>query len=165
MRYRPLFVQTFKLYSPRKREDAEKLNFKYKSYEEITDIHDRMRWCRHSSGLMQKEVAAHIGIPESQYTDYETGYAVCIPKETADRLAALYNIPVDDLLDDYNRFLYYGQRQALLSHRQKLNLKKKPYARMLDVEPNLYRMWEAEKKQVSRKSWEKYLKVHFTVSP
>ena len=106
---------------------------------------------------MQKEVAEHIGISEDQYTHYETGYAACIPKEMADKLAVFYQIPVDDLLDDYNLFLYYGQGQALLKHRQKLGMKKKPYARLLGVEPNLYRMWESEKKQVSRKSWEKYL--------
>lgn len=158
MRYLPLFIQTFKLYSPRKREAAEKLNLQYRSYEEITDIPDRMRWCRHHLGLMQKEVAEHIGVTEAQYMDYETGYAACIPSETADKLAAFYQIPVDNLLDDYNRFIYCGQGQALLSHRQKLGMKKKPYARMLGVEPNLYRMWEAEKKRVSRKSWEKYLR-------
>lgn len=107
---------------------------------------------------MQKEVAAHIGISEIMYGDFETGHVSYLPKDIADKLAEFYHIPVDDLLDDYNRFLYYGQGQVLLAHRKKLGMKKKPYARMLGVEPNLYRMWEAEKKQVSRKSWEKYLR-------
>ena len=158
MRYLPLFIHTFTLYSPRKREDAEKLNFRYRNYEEITDIPDRMRWCRHHLGLLKKDVAEHIGISESQYSHYETGHADHIPKETADKLAAFYHIPVNDLLDDYNHFLYHGQGQALLAHRKKLGMKKKPYARMLGVEESLYRAWESEKKQVSRKSWEKYLR-------
>lgn len=97
------------------------------------------------------------------YGDFETGHVSYLPKDIADKLAEFYHIPVDDLLDDYNRFLYYGQGQALLSHRKKLGMKKKPYARMLGIEPNLYRIWESEKKQVSRKSWNKYLSNYILI--
>ena len=57
----------------------------------------------------KKEVADLIGISRGHYIDFEVGYVDYYPKEIVDKLAALYKILVDDLLDDYNRFLYKGQ--------------------------------------------------------
>ena len=45
----------------------------YHSYSEITNPSDRMRWCRYSLGLLQKDVAAMVGMEEWLYRDLESG--------------------------------------------------------------------------------------------
>lgn len=104
-KHSPLFVLSFRLMAPRKLLETQLLNKKYHSYEDIDNIPDRLRFCRHKLGLMQKEVAQIIGIPRITYINLETGNQNGFYKTTADKLSKLYNIPVYDLLDDYNRFL------------------------------------------------------------
>ncbi len=74
MRYAPLYIHTFRLIAPRKLLEAELFNQQYNHYEEIDNVPDRLRWCRHHMGLMQKEVAEQIGITRGHYIDFETGY-------------------------------------------------------------------------------------------
>ena len=109
-------------------------------------------------GLMQKEVAERIGVSREHYIDFEMGNVDYYPKEIVDRLATLYHIPVDDLLDDYNRFQYKGQGELLRECREKMGLKKKPFARLLHVHPNTYRDWEADKKRMFKITWNKYFR-------
>ena len=81
----------------------------YHSYSEITNPSDRMRWCRYSLGLLQKDVAAMVGMEEWLYRDLESGtFHRSFTPELADKLAALYGIPVEDILDDYTLFLHRG---------------------------------------------------------
>lgn len=69
-----------------------------------------------------------------------------------------FHIPVDDLLDDYNRFQYKGQGELLRECREKMGLKKKTFARLLHVHPNTYRDWEADKKRMFKITWNKYFR-------
>ena len=46
---------------------------KYRRYEEIENIPDRLRWLRHSKGLMQAEAAAVAGVSRNVYINLETG--------------------------------------------------------------------------------------------
>ena len=158
VRYAPLCIHSFRLISPRKLLDSEIFNQLYHSYQEIDNVQDRLRWCRHHMGLMQKEVADLIGITRGHYIDFEVGYVDYYPKEIVDKLAALYQVPVDDLLDDYNRFLYQGQGKLIREYRESLGLQKKPFARLIGVDPNLLRAWEADQKRMNINSWEKYFK-------
>ena len=158
VRYAPLCIHSFRLIAPHKLLEAQLFNQQYHSYEEIVTVHDRLRWCRHHMGLMQKEVADQIGITREQYVDYETGSIIYYPREIVDKLSELYQVPVYDLLDGYNRFMYQGQGTLLKKYRENVGMKKKPFARRLGVEPNLYRAWESEQKRMSRGSWEKYFK-------
>ena len=75
-----------------------------------------------------------------------------------DKLAELYGVPVDDLLDDYNRFLYKGQGKMIREYRESLGLKKKPFARLMGISPNLLRAWEDHQKRMNINSWNKYFK-------
>ena len=67
VRYAPLCIHTFRLIAPRKLLEAQQFNQQYHSYEEIQNVPDRLRWCRHHMGLMQKEVAEQIGISRGHY--------------------------------------------------------------------------------------------------
>ena len=42
--------------------------------------------------------------------------------------------------------------------REKMGLKKKPFARMLHVDQNTYRNWESNKKRMFKITWEKYFR-------
>lgn len=156
VRYAPLYVRSFPLCTPRKLMDAQRILDR--SYDQLETVPDRLRWCRHRLGLMQKEVADRAGISRSVYIQLETGACDVYPIPILDKLAALYNIPVADLLDDYNRFLYLGQARLIRAHRQSLGLGKKPYARYMGISPTSLRLWEAEKKRVTKTTWEKYFR-------
>ena len=158
VRYAPLCIHSFRLIAPRKLLEAQMLNQEYHSYKEIKKVQDRLRWCRHQKGLMQKEVAERIGITRNVYVHLESGEVDWFPKEIADKLAALFEIPVEDLLDDYNRFLYQGQGKLIRAYRESLGLEKKPFARLIGITPSLLRDWELERKRMFKDSWEKHFK-------
>ena len=99
MRYAPLYIMRFPLNAPRKQLDAQHFQNHWGSYGAIDNIPDRLRWLRHSRGLMQKDVAKIAGMSRSAYTDLETGRTK-IPAGTAERLAAFYGVPPADLTDD-----------------------------------------------------------------
>jgi len=69
IRYAPLCIHTFRFIAPRKLLEAQLLNQQYHSYEEIDNVPDRLRWCRHQMGLMQKEVADLLDITRGHYID------------------------------------------------------------------------------------------------
>jgi transcriptional regulator with XRE-family HTH domain len=158
VRYAPLCIHSFRLSAPCKLLEAQRFNQQYHSYEEIESVPDRLRWCRLRMGLMQKDVAQRVGISRVRYTDMETGAIDHYDKETVDKLAALFGVPPTDFLDDYNRFLYEGQGQKIQALRQRLGLKKKPFARLLNIEPRLLQAWETGEKRMTKTSWERYFK-------
>ena len=65
-------------------------------------------------------------------------------------LAGLYQIPVEDLLDEYTQFLYTGQGRLIREYRERLGLQKKPFARRLGIDPRTLRGWENETIRVKR---------------
>ena len=136
VRYAPMYIHSFRPIAPRKILEAQLFNQQYQNYEDIPNVPDRLRWCRHHMGLMQKEVAELIGISRGHYIDFEVGYVDYYPKEIVDKLAELYGVPVDD----------------------SLGLKKKPFARLMGISPNLLRAWEDHQKRMNINSWNKYFK-------
>ena len=158
VRYAPLYIHSFRLIAPRKLLEAQLFNQQYQNYEDIPNVQDRLRWCRHHMGLMQKEVAELIGISRGHYIDFEVGYVDHYPKEIVDKLAALYGVPADDFLDDYNRFLYKGQGKVLQEYRESFGLKRKQFARIINLDPGTLLIWERDEKIMFKKSWEKYFK-------
>ena len=69
-----MYIHSFRLIAPRKLLEAQLFNQQYQNYEDIPNVQDRLRWCRHHMGLMQKEVADLIGITRGHYIDFEVGY-------------------------------------------------------------------------------------------
>ena len=84
--------------APRKQLDAYCFLTRYHSYGDIPNVPDRLRWLRHTNGLMQKEVAKIAGIHSRTYSDLESGVTRQIPKPVAEVLAAYYHIGTDDLI-------------------------------------------------------------------
>lgn len=151
----PLLVRRFRLIAPHRLKDAQRLN---RDYQQLTTVPDKLRWFRYSKGLLQSEVAEMIGVTRVVYGDIESGITQIIPPEAASRLAQLYEVPVTELMDAYNRFLYDGQAVRIRSYRESLGLKRKPFARAMGIPIRSLQEWERGEKVISRKSWERYFK-------
>ena len=158
VRYAPLFIHSFVLCAPRKILEATQFNQRYRKYEEIENIPDRLRWLRHSKGLMQTDMAEQIGMTPNVYKAIEEGFTQHIDPEKAERLAQFYNLPMTDFLDAFNRFLYDGQANRIRAYREASGLGKKPFSGKMGIPIRCLQEWESGRKVISRKSWERYFK-------
>ena len=75
-----------------------------------------------------------------------------------EKIAQLFEVPVDTLLDDYNLFLRNGQGNQIKAIRTKLGLTQKQYADKLGVSLCSLKQWEQNRKQIFKSTWEKYFK-------
>ena len=156
--YAPLYVHSFRLIAPRKLKEAQTFNVKYHALSDIHNLPDRLRWCRHHAGLMQKEVANRIGVTRAVYVDMETGSVDYCPAAVADRLSELYGVPVVELLDEYNLFLYRGQAEQVQAYRKQTGLGVRKFAALLGVSGSAVRKWESGQARMSRALWERCFK-------
>lgn len=160
MRFKPLYILSFRVVAAKKVSEAFSLNRRYRRYEDIDSVPDRLRWRRHELGLRQKDAAARIGVTRSVYNSLETGETQPCDPEVLDRLAALYRVPVSDLLDGYSRFLLNGQGQAIQQLRASLNMTREQFADHLHTDVRNILAWETEKKKISRRMWERCFKEY-----
>ena len=124
----------------------------YHSYADIPNPWDRLRWCRYGLDLLQKEVAAMVGIEEWLYQDLESGaFHRSFTPELADKLAALYGIPVEDILDDYALFLHRGGGAFLRRYREAKGWNRQQLADHAKVGRTSIRCWESGQKTISQK--------------
>ena len=153
--YALLYIHSFMLRAQRKNFAATQLD---QRYEEIENVSDKLRWCRYRLGLTQAEVADRVGMTREAYKAIEEGNTHHIQSEMAERLALFYGMPATEFLDEYNRFLYYGQANRIRKYRESLGLGKKPFARATGIPIRSLQEWEGGGKTVSYRSWERYFK-------
>lgn len=122
----------------------------------LTNIADKLRYYRNLRGLQQKDVAAHVGIYRATYAGYEDPTArEYYPLDKLRPIANLLEVPLLDLLDDYNRFLYDGQGRQVKALRERLGLSRKELAERLGIWTTTVRDWECEEVRMTRKTWER----------
>ena len=143
---------------PHKFQDAEKFNLQFPDFSEITETADKLRWLRYQKGLRQRDVADYAGIDRSTYVHYEEYGKGLYPPEHMEKIAQLFEVPVDMLLDDYNLFLRNGQGNQIKAIRTKLGLTQRQYADKLGVSLGSLKQWEQNRKQIFKSTWEKYFK-------
>lgn len=154
----PLQILQFPVILPHKYQDAEKFNLQFSDFSEITETADKLRWLRYQKGLRQRDVADYAGIYRSTYIHYEEyGKDFYSPKHM-ERIAQLFEIPVERLLDDYNLFLRNGQGKQIKAIRMKLGLTQREYADRLGISLCNLKQWEQNRKQLFKSTWEKYFK-------
>ena len=95
----PLQILQFPVILPHKFQDAEKFNLQFPDFSEITETADKLRWYRYQKGLRQRDAADYVGIDRSTYIHYEEAGRDFYPKEHMEKLAELFEVPVDMLLD------------------------------------------------------------------
>ena len=152
----PLQILKFPVVLPHKFLDAEKFNLRFSYASEITEIADKLRWLRYQKGLRQRDVADYAGIDRSTYVHYEEYGKDLYPPEHMEKIAQLFEVPVETLLDDYNLFLRKGQGEQIKAIRTKLGLTQKQYADKLGVSLGNLKHWEQNRKQIFKSTWEKY---------
>lgn len=143
---------------PHKFQDAEKFNLQFSDFAKITETADKLRWLRYQKGLRQRDVANYAGIDRSTYVRYEEYGKDLYPLEQMEKIAQLFEMPVDVLLDDYNLFLRNGQGNQIKSIRMKLGLSQRQYADKLGVSLGNLKQWEQNRKQIFKSTWEKHFK-------
>ena len=109
----PLQILKFPVVLPHKFQDAEKFNLQFPDFSEITETADKLRWLRYQKGLRQRDVADYAGIDRSTYVHYEEYGKDFYPPEHMEKIAQLFEVPVETLLDDYNLFLRKGQGEQI----------------------------------------------------
>ena len=118
----PLQILQFPVILPHKFQDAEKFNLQFPGFSEITETADKLRWLRYQKGLRQRDVADYAGIDRSTYVHYEEYGKDLYPPKHMEKIAQLFEVPVETLLDDYNLFLRKGQGEQIKTIRTKLGL-------------------------------------------
>ena len=149
--------------APRKLLETQLLNKKHHSYEDIDNIPDRLRFCQHKLGLMQKEVAQIIGIPRITYINLETVIKTAFIKQQRTSFPNSIISPYTIFLMITTAFCLADRAKLIREYRESLNLGKRPFARLVSIADNMLRLWENERKQVSLKSLEKYFKNRIKV--
>lgn len=161
IQYAPLYIHTFSIVQPKRFKEAQRFNFHFRSVEDIDSMADRLRWFRYKKGMLQKEVAEYLGIERTTYWDYEgvRGDRNYYPPDKIDKLTELYEVSVNDLLDDYNQFLYYGQGEKIRELRGKKGWTQLELAKRLAVSRSTIKRWEHNEVRIFRETWHKLVNV------
>lgn len=147
----PLYVHSISLTAPH-------LNSQCLSLPEIELVADKLRWCRHQKGLLQRDVAQYAEIDRSTYMHYEETGRDTYPLDKMQRIAKLFDVPLEKLLDDYNLFLYRGQGAQIKFLRKSKGFTQQEYARILKIPLPCLKAWEQERSKISKQSWSIYFR-------
>lgn len=153
--YAPLHCARFRVVQPHTLVEAEKFNLQYTNPNQIDHTADKLRWYRYRKGLRQRDVAAMIGVDRSTYVHMEDRIHDYYPQEVLERLSAVFEVSIEALLDNYNRFLWSGQGAQIRRIRIQRNLTQQQFARELDVPLGTLKNWERERVRISKRTWEK----------
>lgn len=159
-KYFPIYIKSFRFSTPHHLVESEKFNIQYADPSRITSTADKLRWYRHKHSLLQKEVAQILGIDRGTYSRYETDENDYYPIEHMDKLAVIYDIPVTELLDDYNLFLYHNQGKQIRAMRLDLGLSQSAYAKILGVPLGTLKNWEQNRVRVFKSTWKKHFNIN-----
>ena len=67
---------------------------------------NKRRWYRYQKGLRQRDAADYAGIDRSTYIHYEEAGRDFYPKKHMEKLAELFEVPLENLLNDYKAALW-----------------------------------------------------------
>lgn len=122
----------------------------------LTTTADKLRYYRSLKGLQQKDVADHVGLYRGTYAGYEDPTARdYYPLDKLGPIADLLEVPLSDLLDDYNRFLFNGQGAQVKMLRESQGLSRREFADRLGIWPSTVRDWETESVRLTSTTWRK----------
>lgn len=153
--YAPFYIHSFRLVQPHTLVEAEKFNIRYTDPSQIRSTADKLRWYRYRNGLLQREVANFAGLDRSTYSSYEEAGRDYYPIEKMRKIAELFSVPVTELLDEFNMFLYNGQGRQIKEMRRKRNMTQAEFAQRLGVPLGTLKAWEQDRVQIFKSTWEK----------
>ena len=157
-RFAPKYIYRVYLRRAKRQCDAALCNLQYRSLKDIPTTAEKLRWLRCQRNLFQVEVADYAGLERSTYMGYEEGERDSYPSDKLAKIAELFGVPAEDLLDEYNRFLV-RQGEEVRAIRREHGLSQERFAVTLGVSESAVRRWESGKARMTKGMWEK-LMVH-----
>jgi len=155
-RFAPKYIHRVPLRRAKRQCDAALCNLQYRSLEDIPTTAEKLRWLRCQRNLFQIEVADYAGLERSTYIGYEEGARDSYPLDKLALIAELFQVPVDDLLDEYNRFLA-RQGEEVRTIRQESGFSQEGFAAVLGVSESAVRRWENGKARMTKGIWERVM--------
>lgn len=158
LKHAPVYINSFPFSAPHHLLESEKFNIRYTGPSKITEVANKLRWYRYHHSLLQIEVADKIGISRSTYIHYEEPEHDYYPINHMEKLSTLYCVPVTDLLDEYNTFLYHDQGKQIQAMRRALNMTQCEYSHKLGVPLGTLKKWEQNQSRIQKSTWERLFK-------
>ncbi len=150
------YIHTFMLHLPPRISEADAFMLLYHSPDELSTTAEKLKYFRLKNHLHQDTIAKYLQIKRGTYASYEDTLRDYYPIEHLQKLADFYHVPIESLLDDYNRFLYNGQGYAIRSLRKSQHLTQQSFAHQMNVSVITIQKWENEICKISKNT---YLKL------
>jgi len=160
--FAPKYTHRVPLRRAKRQCDGALCNLQYRCLEDIPTTAEKLRWLRCQRNLYQVEVADYAGLERSTYIGYEEGTRDSYPPDKLALIAKLFQVPADDLLDEYNRFLT-RQGEEVRAIRRASGLSQEGFAGALGVSESAVRRWESGKARMSKGMWERVMALEPTM--
>lgn len=157
--YSLMYIHTFSFILGNDYKECEKYNLEITNPYELKKINEKIRYFRLKETLYQEDVAKSIGIDRTTYISYENGLRI-YPIDVMTKLSNMYEIDLNDLLDDYHRFIYFNQGENIKRIRKELGLNQKELADSLGLSLIVIKRAEQEKVRFLEKNYIKLIRFY-----
>jgi transcriptional regulator with XRE-family HTH domain len=155
-RFAPKYTHRVSLRRAKRQCDTALCNLQYRCVEDIPGTAEKLRWLRCQRNLFQVEVADYAGLERSTYIGYEEGARDSYPPDKLAKIAELFGVSAEDLLDEYNRFLA-RQGAEVRAIRRECGLSQEQFAATLGASEGAVRRWESGKARMTKGMWERIM--------
>lgn len=138
---------------------AERHNLLYSNPDQPHTVPEKIRYYRHKYLLHQNDVANALNMERTIYQSYEYNSREYYSLEVLEHLAVFYQIPPENLMDEYHRFLYHAPGIKIKQFRKQHGYTQEQLAEKLGVWRASVRAWEKEQKRISRKNYQKLVSL------
>lgn len=99
-----------------------------------------------------------LGVDRTTYSSYEQDKSPC-PVDKLEKIIDLFKIQPENILDEYQCFVYEGQGIKIKQLRKQLNMRQSQLAQAMQVNVATVKKWEAGRIAISRQNYEKLKSV------
>lgn len=142
VRYSPLYISSCKINNV-----IDDIDYKSEP------IPYKLKHARLLNNKTQKEIANELNVSLSTIKSYENPKREEYPLCHLINLAKIYNISLNNLLDEYHMFLYKGQGQQINKLRKSFFLTQERFAEILKVNKRTILTWEKDMVTITKDTW------------
>ena len=150
-----MYIHTFRFTKKKKNTKVEKNN------KVLNTIAEKLRYYREKENLTQDDIANYVGISRVTYCRYEKGVNK-YPFKVMLMLAERFEVDLDELLDDYHKFIYNQQGEKIKEIRKDLGgIKRYELSSILDVNDNVIKRCEEDKSYLTRDVYDRLMNLYY----
>ena len=157
--YAVIYVHSVLFYLPSRCTIAGRYNLLYKTPEQLDTVPQKIRYYRHKHLLHQEDVAKRIDLSRKRYILFEAERHDYYPIEVLEKLARVYHIPIENLMDDYHLFLYQEPGKVIKQFRKKQHYTQQQLADMMGVWKSTVRNWEGGRCRITKENYTKFMEL------